>query len=72
MLIDAVPHVPDTMATLPVVSESLESTDRTFSEVVPLVSCTRASTFILPEMVIGSCPTIWILEATQVQTQSAL
>jgi hypothetical protein len=60
MLTAAVPHVPETIATLPVVSESLESTDRTFSEVVPLVSCTIASIFMRPEMVIGSCPTISI------------
>ena len=72
MLTAAVPHVPETIATLPVVSESLESTDSTFSEVVPLVSCTMASTFMRPDTVIGSCPTIWILEAIQVQTQLAL
>ena len=58
MLTAAVPHVPETIATLPVVSESLESTDSTFSEVVPLVSWTRASTFMRPDTVIGSCPTI--------------
>ena len=72
MLTDAVPHVPETIATVPVVSESLESTDSTLSDVVPLVSCTRASTFMRPETVIGSCPTIWISEAIQEQTQSAL